>query len=121
MYNALLESWKGAYAWWKEHNPGVDAKFPRDRRMSRYDLFKMFTQVKAEDDRWAGLDYRVGRGVICRFDRARQAFYDRCLTDKKPGFPRFKSLWRWRTIVIPDASPSMVKPPGEGAGGGVCG
>jgi len=115
MYNALLESWKGSYAWWREHNPGADEKFPRDRNMSRYDLMRMFTQVKAEDDRWAGLDTRVGRGVICRFDRTRQAFYDRCQTaSKKPGFPRFKSHRRWRSIEIPDASPSMVREPGEG-------
>ena len=115
LYNALLESWKGTYAWWREHNPAVDAKFPRDRRMYRNDLFKMFTKVKREDARWDGLDTRVGRGVICRFDRARQAFYDRCKTgEKKPGYPRFKSHWRWRTIVIPDASQSMVQPPGEG-------
>ncbi len=113
MYNALLESWKGSYAWWREHNPGVDEKFPRD--MSRYDLFKMFTQVRAEDPRWAGLDTRVGRGVICRFDRTRKAFYDRCNTaGKKAGFPRFKSRRRWRSIELPNASPSMVRAPGEG-------
>ncbi len=114
MYNACLESWKGSYAWWREHNPGVDAKFPRDRDMSRYDLFKMFTQVRAEDARWAGLDTKVGRGVICRFDRARKAFYDRCNTGRKAGFPRFKSRRRWRSIEIPDAAPSMVRAPGEG-------
>ena len=113
MYNACVESWKGSYAWWKEHNPGEDQTFPRD--MSRYDLFKMFTQVRGEDDRWAGLDCRVGWGVICRFDRARKAFYDRCNTaGKKPGFPRFKSRRRWRSIEIPDATASMVRVPGEG-------
>ena len=100
---------------WREHNPAEDAKFPRERHMSRYDLFKMFTQVRREDARWDGLDTRVGRGVICRFDRARQAFYDRCNTaGKKPGYPRFKSRWRWRSIEIPNASPSMVCEPGEG-------
>ena len=31
MYNALLESWKGTYAWWREHNPGA-GQFPRARR-----------------------------------------------------------------------------------------
>ncbi len=114
MYNACLESWRGSYAWWREHNPAEDAKFPRDRNLSRYDLFKMFTQVRAEDARWAGLDTRVGRGVICRFDRARKAFYDRCNTGRKAGFPRFKARRRWRSIEIPDASPSMVRAPGEG-------
>ncbi len=113
MYNACLESWKGTHAWWREHNPGVDEKFPRD--MSRYDLFKMFTRVRAEDVRWAGLDTRVGRGVICRFDRTRKAFYDRCNTaKKKPGYPRFKSRRRWRSIEIPGATASMVREPGEG-------
>ena len=43
MYNALLESWKGGYAWWKEHNPGDHQTFPSERNLSRYDLFKMFT------------------------------------------------------------------------------
>ena len=115
MYNACLESWKGSYAWWKEHHPGVDEKFPRERNHSRYDLFKMFTQVRAEDPRWAGLDTRVGRGVICRFDRTRKAFYERCAKEgTKPGFPRFKSRHRWRSIEIPGASPSMVREPGEG-------
>ncbi|MCE2528093.1 MAG: hypothetical protein J4G00_11285 [Actinomycetia bacterium] len=56
MYNALLESWKGSYAWWREHNPGVDAKFPPELNMSRYDLMRMFTQVRAETP--------VGRGWI---------------------------------------------------------
>ena len=114
MYNALLESWRGTYAWWREHNPGTE-QFPSDRNHSRYDLFKMFTQVRAEDPRWSGLDARVGRGVICRFDRTTRAFYERCAKEgTKPGYPRFKPCHRWRSIEIPDASASMVRPPGEG-------
>ena len=114
MYNALLESWKGGYAWWKEHNPGDNQTFPSERNLSRYDLFKMFTQVRGEDTRWGGLDTRVGRGVICRFDRTRKAFYDRCQAGKTPGYPRFKSRRRWRSIEIPGASAAMLSEPGEG-------
>ncbi len=66
--------------------------------MSRYDLFKMFTQVRGEDVHWAGLDTREGRGVICRFGRTRRAFYDRCNTARKAGLPRFKSRRRWRSM-----------------------
>ena len=51
MYNALLESWKGTYEWWKEHNPEAE-QFPADRDRSRYDLPKMFTGVRKEDPRW---------------------------------------------------------------------
>ena len=111
MYNALLDSWKGTYAWWREHNPGDDQKFPKDRQRSLYDLFKDFTQVRAEDPRWDGLDARVGRGVIRRFDRTTKAFYDRCAKGQTPGYPRFKlSRHRYKSIEIPDASPSMLTP-----------
>ncbi len=114
LYNALLESRKGSYEWWKwHHNPELE-KFPSERILSRYDLFKMFTQVRGEDDRWAGLDTRVGRGVICRFDRARQGFYDRCSRGETPGYPRFKAARRWRSIEIPDATALMLSEPGEG-------
>ena len=115
MYNALLESWKGTYAWWREHNPADAQTFPSDRNHSRYDLFKMFTQVRGEDARWAGLDARVGRGVICRFDRTTKSFYKRCAKEgTKPGYPRFKPRHRWRSIEIVDASASMLTEPGEG-------
>ena len=29
----------------------------------------------------------------------------------KAGYPRFQPRSRWRSITIPDASPSMVRPP----------
>ena len=119
MYNALLESWRGTYRWWREHNPGDDQTFPKELNRSRNDLCMMFTQVRREDARWDGLDTRVGRGVICRFDRTIRAFYDRCKKQKKdgkkPGFPRFKPRHRFRSIVIVDPSLSMLKPPpGDG-------
>ena len=114
MYNALLESWKGTYAWWKEHNPGEE-QFPADRNRSRYDLFKMFTQVRKEDPRWSALDTKVGRGVICRFDRTTKSFYKRCAKKgTKPGYPRFKPRHRWRSIEIVGAGTQMLVPPGPG-------
>ena len=54
---------------------------------------------------------KVGRGVLCRFDRATSSFYKRCGEGGNPGFPRFKPSRRWRAIEIPDTSPSMVVPP----------
>ena len=114
MYNAVLESWKGTYAWWREHNPGEDRTLPAELRRSRYDLFKMFTQVRAEDPRWGGLDTRVGRGVICRFERATRSFYRRCGKGQNPGYPRFKPRHRWKSIEVPDASPSMLSAPTGG-------
>ncbi len=114
MYNALLDSWKGTYqSWKKHHNPELE-KFPRELNRSRYDLMRMFTDVRKDRPEWAGVSVNVGRGVICRFDRARQAFYDRCRKGTKPGYPRFKPAARWRSIEIPDATAGMLRPPGEG-------
>ncbi len=77
---------------------------------------KEFTGVRSDLPEWERLAVQVGRGVLCRFDRAVRSFYKRCKKGQNPGFPRFKSSRRWRTIEIPDVSPSMVVPPGtEGA------
>lgn len=60
---------------------------------------------------WGAFDYRVGRGVIRRRDRATQAFASR----KESGSPRFKSAARYRTIDIENASSSMVRVAGTKA------
>lgn len=112
LYNAVLESWRGTYAWWREHNPGVE-KFPKELNQSHYDRAKMFTGVRADHPEWQGLSVNVGRGVLCRFDCATRAFYKRCAEGKKPGYPRFKPRHRWRTIEIPDATASMLIAPGS--------
>ena len=114
LYNAALDSWRGTYAWWREHHPGEP--LPPELRSSKYDLMKEFTGVRSELPEWGRLAVQVGRGVLCRFDRAVQSFYKRCKKGQNPGFPRFKSSRRWRTIEIPDVSPAMVVPPGAAEG-----
>jgi len=110
LYNAVLESWRGTYLWWREHHPEGEA-LPGDRSLSHYDRLKMFTGVRGDDPEWERLSVKVGRGVLARFHRAERSFYSRCRAGKKPGFPRFKSRYRWRTVEIPDASASMVVAP----------
>ena len=114
MYNACLESWKGTYAWWKEHHDPQTELFPSERNQSKYDLMRQFTGVREDIAEWNWLSVKVGRGVICRFDRARAAFYRRCKEGKAPGFPRFKPRHRWCSIEIPDPTSSMVSAPGTG-------
>ena len=55
---------------------------------------------------------KVGRGVLVRFDRTIQSFYERCREGKNPGFPRFKPSGRWRSIEMPDPTPSMLQATG---------
>ena len=113
LYNACLESWKGTYQWWKEHHP--DEPLPKDLNQSLYDRMRMFTDVRSDHPEWERLDTRVGRGVLCRFDRAVRSFYKRCKDpSRKAGFPRFKPCHRWKSVEIVDAHHSMLKVPGEG-------
>lgn len=113
MYNAVLESWRGTYAWWREHRGSEDEKFPAERSQSHYDRVKMFTEVRRDHPEWGRLSVKVGRGVLCSFERTVQSFYKRCAEGKKHGYPRFRPRHRWRTIEIPDATPSMIIPPGS--------
>ena len=69
MYNACLESWRGTYSWWKEHHDPLTEKFPSELNQSKYDLMRQFTGVREEIAEWNRLSVKVGRGVICRFDR----------------------------------------------------
>ena len=96
LYNAGLEEWREAY-----RMTGVSLGY--------LEQFKEFTSVRAEDPFWTGVDARVGRGVLRRLDRARVGFYRRVKEGAKPGYPRFKSGKRWRTIELDDAGPSMVR------------
>ena len=108
MYNALVESWRGSYGWWCEDN---NRETDRYLSPSRYDLFGMLTGVRADLSEWSALSVKVGRGVICRFERATRSFCDRCREGKTPGYPRLEPRRRWRSVEIPDPSVSMVSPP----------
>ena len=123
----MLESWRGTYAWWREHNPKPSPKsklgekvpkFPTEWRQPLNDLDAQFTRIRNIDrPEWGRVAYRVGKGVIRRFERTRTAFYKRCAAGGKPGYPRFKAAARWRTIEIVRAYPSMLVPPGERGNG----
>ncbi len=53
LYNAALESWRGTYAWWREHHPGEP--LPPELRSSKYDLMKEFTGVRSDLPEWERL------------------------------------------------------------------
>ncbi len=111
LYNANLESWRGTYRWWEEHHNSEVESFPSDWNLSLFDRMMMFTAVRADHPEWERLSVKVGRGVLVRFDRTVASFYERCREGKNPGFPRFKPSRRWRSIEMPDPSPSMLVAP----------
>ena len=130
MYNALLEAWRGQYRWHQTRHryDGValgdvygSGRIAGDRGVLYAQLSEMRnTETVATGGGllWSELSSRIGRGVINRFDKARAAFYDRRKQQKqgtkiKAGYPRFKPRARWRSIIIDDPEPSMVKTPAE--------
>lgn len=97
LYNQTLENW-------------VDDHKNGQKSVSLFDLMKKFTRTRNQDpDGWGVISVNVGRGVLIRFERARQAFFRRLKAGEKPGFPRFRKPHRYRTIEIGDAVASMLK------------
>ena len=96
LYNAALRDWRDAY-----RQAGVSR--------SRADQFKELTKVRRDDPSgWGGLSVQVGRGVLMRLDRARRAFYRRVELGETPGYPRFKTHSRWRTIELGEPARGML-------------
>ena len=96
LYNAGLQERRDAY---KMAGASV----------SLYNQTKQFTAIRADMPEWSALDVNVGRGVLRRLDRAFNAFFRRVKAGETPGFPRFKSGRRWRTIDLALTRPGMVK------------
>ena len=101
LYNIELQDWKCLYK-------------QTGKSQSLFDRMKAFTITRNQDQFWGSLSIGVGRGVLIRADRARKAFYRRLKIGDKPGFPRFKSQHRYRTIQLEQVSAGMVKPDKRG-------
>lgn len=96
LYNAALQERRDAYRMQR-------------RSISRIDQMKQFTLVRQDMPEWADLDVTIGRGVLCRVDRAFQGFFKRVSKGQKPGFPRFRSRNRYSCIELSEVRPSMVR------------
>ena len=94
LYNAALEHWQMA---WK-HGDSVDL----------YAQYRELTGIRQDDHYWGGVSVGIGRGVLSRLDRARKAFYRRCKSGEKVGYPRFRASRRWKTIEIAEPTAAMV-------------
>ena len=58
------------------------------------------TLVRQDDPEWAGEHRRLAVATLRRVDDAFQAFFRRVKAGETPGFPRFKSWRRYRTLDI---------------------
>ena len=97
LYNAPLEEWRSAYK--------ATGTSP-----SMYDQQKQFTLIRKDDpEGWGSRSVQIGRGVLRRKDRACHAFYRRVRAGETPGYPRFKSRYRYSTIEIAEPTEAMVR------------
>ena len=95
LYNAALEEWRTAY-----RQAGVGRTY--------YDQCRELTVIRAADPYRGSVSIQVGRGVLRRLDRARQAFFRRVKAGEKPGYPKFKSGRSWKSIEIAEPTAAMV-------------
>ena len=121
LYNAGLQEWRDAYSvhigvdrfWGDRKQDWVYVerreKRPTPGNSTYYAQLKEFTGVRADDDFWNSLDVRIWRGTLQRLERAKNAFFRRVKAGEAPGYPRFKSGRRWRTLEMAEVRPNMVR------------
>lgn len=90
LYNAAIQERRDAY-----RQAGKSITF--------YDQCKSMTEIRRDWKDWSNEALRVQRGTLKRVDLAFQAFFRRIKAGEKPGFPRFKPEWRFRTLTVEDA------------------
>ena len=88
LYNAALEERKTA---WEGHRKSI----------SFVEQCRSLTEVRKDfPDIEGTLHRRIQVGTLKRLDRAFEAFHRRLLAGGAPGYPRFKSPRRWKTIEM---------------------
>jgi putative transposase len=91
LYNAALEQ---RILWWQMCRKSA----------TRFDQTAQLTDLRAADPVFSAVPVEVQRSALRRIDLAFQAFFRRCKSGEKPGFPRFRSHRRYDSFSIGRAS-----------------
>lgn len=85
------------------------------KSISFYDQCRSLTEVRHDDpDSFLGrLNVSASRGALRFVNRAYQAFFRRVQLHQKPGYPRFRSGHRYKTIEIKDVRANQVAHDGK--------
>jgi len=81
LYNAALQERRDAYQTHK-------------KSLNYYDQANQLKEIRASGD-LSLANYHCCQDVLKRIDKAFKAFFRRCKSGQKPGFPRFKSHRRY--------------------------
>ncbi len=88
LYNHFLESRKTTYEC-------------SGSALSLYNQQKTIPRLKANRATLASVHSQVLQNVAVRIDLAFQAFFRRCKTGEKPGYPRFRGKSRYNSMTFP--------------------
>lgn len=86
LYNAALQERRDN---WRE----------RGRSVSYYDQQRSLTEVRREIPEYGQLDRESCEYTLRNLDKAFQAFFRRVRHSERPGFPRFKSRGRFKSVT----------------------
>lgn len=88
LYNAALQERRDA---WKKQRVSIGL----------YGQYKGLTEWRQSDTDGAAVPAWVQRSALARVDRAFKAFFRRCKSGAKPGFPRFRKKRRYDSFSVP--------------------
>jgi putative transposase len=91
LYNAALDHRIGAWRW-------------NHCSVTWVDQYKLLTGAATEIPSLDEFGLEPHRGTLRRLDEAFAGFYRRTRAGQTPGFPRFKSANRWRSVTFPEAT-----------------
>jgi putative transposase len=95
LYNELLEQRKLAHE-------------ELDISLSKYQQLMFLPLLKEERPSLTQVHSQVLQNVVDRHDKAFQAFFRRCKSGEKPGFPRFRGYHRYNSLCYPQSGFSLV-------------
>lgn len=90
LYNACLEQRRIAY---RSH--GIS--------LSRYDQQKQLPELKEGLPEYTDVNAQVMQDVIHKADKSFQSFFRRVRNGEEPGYPRYKSRYRFNSFTYPQA------------------
>lgn len=95
-----LESWMRTCCW--IHNKALDMRkksWERRKENISYNAQQSWlVEIRSRGERYSECPSEVERDALRRVDKAFKAFFQRCKSGDKPGFPRFKSASRYDSL-----------------------
>ena len=107
----MLESWLEAYQ--TLYNQALDMKkqaYQKNKANITYKVLAVhLTMLRRASEFWKSKHIDVLQDVLRRLDKAYQAFFGRVERGEAPGFPRFKSKGRYRSMTFSHLSKQLIR------------